>query len=319
MKEVFMGKVYDGIIGLATGDVLGVPVEFETRENIMKSPVTTMLGYGTHYQPAGTWSDDTSMTLALLDSIIKNHSINYKDIMDKFSEWLLYGEYTASGEVFDVGNTIRMAIMNYGHGINPTECGGKSVHENGNGSLMRILPVAYYIRQHPDILIDRQIGIVHNISSLTHGHRISLVACGIYISIALELLSGSMPLNTGINNGIRKAFQYYYRQGWNEISVYSRIKNLTNFAVLPEREINSSGYVVDTLEAAIWCLLTTSSYKECVLKAVNLGNDTDTTGAVAGGLAGIYYGAKNIPKEWLNKILKRKYIKSLCDSLEKQF
>lgn len=312
-----MGKVYDGIIGLATGDALGVPVEFKTRENIIKSPVTTMLGYGTHYQPAGTWSDDTSMTLALLDSIARNHDIDYKDIMDKFSEWLLYGEYTATGKVFDVGNTTSRAIMNYGHGINPIECGGKSEYENGNGSLMRILPVAYYIRQHPNIPIDRQIEIVHNISSLTHGHRISLAACGIYISIALELLSGSMPLDTGINNGIRKAFQYYYRQGWNEISVYSRIKNLTNFAVLSEGEINSSGYVVDTLEAAIWCLLTTSSYKECVLKAVNLGNDTDTTGAVASGLAGIYYGAKNIPKDWLDKILKRKYIKSLCDSLEK--
>lgn len=312
-----MGKVYDGIIGLATGDALGVPVEFKTRENIIKSPVTTMLGYGTHYQPAGTWSDDTSMTLALLDSIARNHGIDYKDIMDKFSEWLLYGEYTATGEVFDVGNTTSRAIMNYGHGINPIECGGKSEYENGNGSLMRILPVAYYIRQHPNIPIDRQIEIVHNISSLTHGHRISLAACGIYISIALELLSGSMPLDTGINNGIRKAFQYYYRQGWNEISVYSRIKNLTNFAVLSEGEINSSGYVVDTLEAAIWCLLTTSSYKECVLKAVNLGNDTDTIGAVASGLAGIYYGAKNIPKDWLDKILKRKYIKSLCDSLEK--
>lgn len=158
--------------------------------------------------------------------------------------------------------------------------------------------------------------IIHNVSSLTHGHRISLAACGIYITIALELLSGGILLNTGISNGIEKAFQYYYRQGWNEISVYSRVKNLTSFVLLSEREINSSGYVVDTLEAAIWCLLTTNSYKECVLKAVNLGDDTDTTGAVAGGLAGIYYGAKNIPQDWLGTILKRNYIKSLCDSLE---
>ena len=316
MKEVFMGKVYDGIIGLATGDALGVPVEFETRKNIMKSSVTTMLGYGTHYQPAGTWSDDTSMTLALLDSIARNHGIDYKDIMDRFSEWLLYGEYTATGEVFDVGNTTSRAIMNYGHGINPIECGGKSEYENGNGSLMRILPIAYYIKQQAGIPIESQMEIIHNVSSLTHGHRISLAACGIYITIALELLSGGILLNTGISNGIEKAFQYYYRQGWNEISVYSRVKNLTSFVILSEREINSSGYVVDTLEAAIWCLLTTNSYKEGVLKAVNLGDDTDTTGAVAGGLAGIYYGAKNIPQDWLGTILKRNYIKSLCDNLE---
>ena len=167
-----------------------------------------------------------------------------------------------------------------------------------------------------EIAQESQMEIIHNVSSLTHGHRISLAACGIYITIALELLSDGILLNTGISNGIEKAFQYYYRQGWNEISVYSRVKNLTSFVILSEREINSSGYVVDTLEAAIWCLLTTNSYKECVLKAVNLGDDTDTTGAVAGGLAGIYYGAKNIPQDWLGTILKRNYIKSLCDNLE---
>ena len=121
-----MYKIYDGIIGAAIGDALGVPVEFESRADIAIKPVTTMRGYGTHHQPAGTWSDDTSLTLALIDSITQNPTIDYQDIMNKFSEWLLYGEYTAAGEVFDVGNATSRAIMNYGRGYEPLKCGGTS-------------------------------------------------------------------------------------------------------------------------------------------------------------------------------------------------
>ena len=308
-----MGKIYDGIIGVAVGDALGVPLEFRSRKEISQSPVIAMQGYGTHHQPAGTWSDDTSLTLALLDSIIKNQSINYVDIMNKFSEWLLYGEYTATGEVFDVGNATSRAIMNYGQGIDPLKCGGISVYDNGNGSLMRILPITYYINSKPNISSDEQMEIVHNVSSLTHRHPISLIGCGIYVCIALNLLSKEMSLIKGIKRGIEKAFQYYSDHKWKDITTYIRLKDLEYFAALPENEIKSSGYVVDTLEAAIWCLLNTNSYKSCVLKAVNLGEDTDTIGAVAGGLAGIYYGADSIPKKWVNTVLKRQDIEELCN------
>lgn len=158
-----MGKVYDGIIGVAVGDALGVPVEFISREELAKSPVIGMKGYGVHNQPIGTWSDDTSLTLALMDSITCKQVVDYHDIMDKFSEWLLYGAYTATEEVFDVGSTISRAIMNYGRGMNPLECGGRSKHENGNGSLMRILPIAYYLKKSSGILLNEQMDIVHNI------------------------------------------------------------------------------------------------------------------------------------------------------------
>ena len=134
-----MRTVFDGIIGLATGDALGVPVEFMERQEIAQNPVTSMREYGTHQQPKGTWSDDTSLTLALMDSIIAKNGIVYEDIMDRFSNWLMYGDYTACGEVFDVGNATSRAIMNYGRGRNPLECGGIAEYENGNGSLMRIM------------------------------------------------------------------------------------------------------------------------------------------------------------------------------------
>lgn len=311
-----MGKVYDGIIGVAIGDALGVPVEFVSREELAKCPVTGMRGYGTHDQPAGTWSDDTSLTLALMDSITYRQAIDYHDIMDKFSQWFLYGAYTAAEEVFDVGGATSRAIMNFERGINPLDCGGVSEYENGNGSLMRILPAAYYIKKKAGIMPDKQMDIVHNISSLTHRHTISLIGCGIYVNVALKLLSGSLALRDGIRQGMEEAFQYYSSQRWENISVYDRLKNIESFADLPESEIRSSGYIVDTLEAAIWCLLNTSAFQECVLKAVNLGDDADTVGAVAGGLAGIYYGAGSIPLEWRTVILKRDYIEKLCMGLE---
>ena len=122
-----MNKICDGIIGLAIGDAIGVPVEFRSRQELTKAPVVSMREYGTHYQPRGTWSDDTSLTLALMDSIIEKNEIDYVDIMNRFSNWLLYNDYTATGEVFDVGNSTSRAIMNYGRGVNPLECGGLSL------------------------------------------------------------------------------------------------------------------------------------------------------------------------------------------------
>lgn len=311
-----MKSIYDGVIGLAIGDALGVPVEFKTRKEIARNPVESMLGYGTHNQPLGVWSDDTSLTLALMDSIAQCKTINYKDIMDKFSAWLLYGEYTASGEVFDVGNATSRAIMNYGRGVTPIECGGVSEYENGNGSLMRILPLAYYLFKHNEFDINTQIKLIHNISSLTHRHNISLIGCGIYVLIAMELIKGDNSLNDCIKAGVAKAFEYYDKNEFYEVGKYNRLRSLDEFARTTNDQISSSGYVVHTLEAALWCLLNTKSYKSCMLKAVNLGEDTDTVGAVVGGLAGIYYGVKDIPKEWLDVIVGREYIKGLCDDLK---
>ncbi|MFQ6974262.1 MAG: ADP-ribosylglycohydrolase family protein [Enterocloster aldenensis] len=313
-----MKQIYDGMIGLAVGDALGVPVEFKSRREIAGHPVVSMRGYGTHNQPRGTWSDDTSLTLALLDSIGCLGSIRYTDIMDKFSSWLLYGDYTASGEVFDVGNTTSRAIMNYGRGMNPLACGGGCDHENGNGSLMRILPLAYYLCGHKELDINARMRLIHDISSLTHRHRRSLVGCGIYILTAMELIEGTDSLMDCVKRGVCKAFNYYDNIEENEISSYDRIRQLDQFMKLSEHDISGSGYVVHTLEAALWCLLNTYTFEQCVLKAVNLGDDTDTVGAVTGGLAGIYYGASGIPEAWLDVVARRGYIKELCGRMQEK-
>lgn len=309
-------KVLDGIMGLAVADALGVPVEFNDRQSLEKNPVTGMRAYGTYNQPAGTWSDDTSMTLCLVESLSKG--LDYKDVMDNFIKWYDGGLFTPHGDAFDIGIGTSMALSRYKEGIPPLKCGGTGERDNGNGSLMRILPILFYLQSvygTEFYEIEDAFDIVHNVSSLTHGHKRCYVACGIYIMVASKLM-GEADLDTAVGYGVHKAMEYYKKKKefQSELKYFERLMD-DCFKDLPEDEIKSSGYVVDTLEAAIWCLLNTNDYKTCVLKAVNLGSDTDTVGAVVGGLAGLRYGYESIPKEWRDTIVKKDYIENLCDGL----
>jgi ADP-ribosyl-[dinitrogen reductase] hydrolase len=314
--EKMKNHILNATMGTCVADALGVPVEFENRKTLIDNPVTSMRAYGTHNQKAGTWSDDTSMTLCLIDSLSKG--LDYQDIMTKFLKWINDGEYTAHGRVFDVGNATRKALRRFEGGTSPLNCGGLSENDNGNGSLMRILPILFYINSNYGTEFtesDEAMNIIHQVSALTHGHKRSLIACGIYISVASMLLEGR-DLSDAVEMGVYNAVKYYEKHDEfeDELYNYNRL-NDKSFSKIPVNNIKSSGYIVDTLEAAIWCLLNTKSYKECVLLAVNLGEDTDTVAAVAGGLAGIYYGYDDIPKEWLEIIAKREYIESLCTEL----
>lgn len=308
--------VYDGIMGLCVADALGVPAEFTSREQHKREPVTGMRGLGTHSQPVGTWSDDTSMSLCLLDSL--SDDLNYQDIMNKFKAWLTKGAYTPHGEVFDVGISTRQAIKRFISGTEPLKCGGVGERDNGNGSLMRILPLLFYIQSlyGTDFQeLDEAFDLIHQVSALTHAHKRSQIACGIYLSVA-SMLTSKTDLRISVKRGAAEAFDYYKQKAEynSELIHYSRLSE-DGFCELRENEIKSSGYVVDTLEAAIWCLLNTNTYKDCVLKAVNLGEDTDTVAAVAGGLAGIFYGCENIPAEWIAQIARKDYIEELSNKL----
>ena len=298
-----LNTIKGAIFGHAIGDALGVPVEFCTKDELEVKPVSDMEGHGTHDVPAGTWSDDTSMVLATLDSL--TGTLDYKDIMNKFAQWLGEGRYTANGEVFDVGNSTRKAILLYAAGdISPTECGQNSEWDNGNGSLMRMLPFVLYLYYRK---LENPLDIIADASRLTHSHERSIVGCGIYALILWEILCEKS--HEAVYKGLSKACEIY---GDNEeFANYSRLFEL-DFAALPVGKINSSGYIVDTLEAAVWCFLNSESYSECVLKAVNLGEDTDTVAAVAGGMAGALYGYNNLPSKWINKLARNEYIEQLC-------
>lgn len=303
----------DGIMGVIVGDALGCPVQFMSRKEIEKNPVVEMNGYGTYNMPPGTWTDDGSMTLATLDSIKKVNKINLIDIMKNFVNWYEYGAYTQYGEAFDIGNTCSIAIEKYIHDKNINTCGETGVRSNGNGSLMRIMPACLYaIENHLDI--DKSIQIVHDVSGLTHNHLRSKIACGLYYFCVYEILKNSGNLCDIIQNGIYNGLSYYRKNPYNrvDLSYYSRLYDIHDFSKTKIEEIYSGGYVVHTLEAAIWSLINTNSFKECLLKAVNLGDDTDTVAAIVGGLAGLYYGYNNIPEEWLEVIKKRQWIEKMC-------
>ena len=308
MKSNF---IYGGLFGLATGDALGVPVEFKSRASLVENPVINMREYGTHHQPKGTWSDDSSLSFCLGESLSNGYSLN--EIASFLLLWYSDGFWTPHGSVFDIGFATRNAILRIPKMENPALCGGLSQEDNGNGSLMRILPLAFYLagEKNLDVVYER----VKEVSSITHAHFRSVFACFIYIVYTLELLKG-LDKWTAYFQMKRIIDGFIANKDFNqtEIALFDRILN-QNINEFNEYEIASSGYVLHTLEASLWCLLNTDSYRESVLMAVNLGEDTDTTGAVCGGLAGILYGINAIPLEWRNVLARKNDIEVLCHKL----
>lgn len=289
-------KVLGGLLGLCIGDALGVPVEFVSREYLRTNPVKDMIGYGTHNQPPGTWSDDSSLTFCLAESLC--NGFNLEDIADKFVKWRYEGYWTPHGKVFDVGRTTDTAIFRLKTGVNLSKAGPNDEFSNGNGSLMRILPLVYYLEERDR---EQQFEITHQVSCLTHGHLRSQMACGIYIQLGINLLKGMTP-REAYERMKDKVLEYYSKEPYvKELTHFKRILE-HDISKLREGFIKSDTYVVNTLEASLWCFLNNDSYKNTVLAAVNLGGDSDTTGAVAGGLAGIYYGYEELPQKWVKKV-----------------
>lgn len=307
MMVEIKNKIKAVVIGHAVADALGVPVEFKKRKALKISPVTDMMGYGTYPVPAGSWSDDTSMSIAALDCIAEG-SVDWDSIMKAFGKWYYQDEYTPTGVLFDVGGTCSYAIGNYFNRHLPaTECGASDGYANGNGSLMRIHPFSMLAWCRKDIRDDFDT-FIDTASALTHAHERSKLACKIYTHILFKLFES--PEKASVAEALSKARELYSNNP--EYTYYAKLLE-SDFALVPEQEIKSSGYVVDTLEAAVWSLLTTDSYKECVLKAVNLGEDTDTVAAIAGGLAGALYGYDSIPKKWRDTLIKLDYIEEMCN------
>jgi len=311
----------DILFGVAVGDALGVPVEFRSREEIGQNPVTDMRGYGTYNLPAGTFSDDSSMAFCLAEAL--TDEFNLQKIGDNFVSWLTKNFWTPWGHVFDVGIATREAIGRLKNGTRPDLAGGFGEGDNGNGSLMRILPLLVYIKDKP---IDERYHITKQVSSITHGHIRSVIACFYYLEFARQLLDHKDKFAIYKDKfAIYKELQtevsdYLISQSIDskEINLYDRLLKGTVYE-LSENEISSTGYVLHTLEASIWCLLTTDSYQEATLKAVNLGSDTDTTGAVTGGLAGLLYGYETIPKNWIDQLARRADIDNLAERLQAKF
>ena len=303
--------IESGLFGLAVGDALGVPVEFQSRAYLKQNPVIEMFGFGTHHQPIGTWSDDSSLAFCLAESLCSGYDLN--DIARNFVKWYGAELWTPHGKVFDIGIATRNAILNIAKGNQPDLCGGFSESDNGNGSLMRILPLVFCLQKESNIEVIYQ--KTKEVSSITHAHFRSVLACFIYVVYCLEILKDKDKFEAYKNMQLVLS-EFLKDKSFNptEIALFDRIlKN--DISEYKENEIHSSGYVLHSLEASIWCFLNSDSYEETVLKAVNLGQDTDTTGAIAGGIAGMYYGIENIPQKWIDNLARVNDIKDLAERL----
>ena len=291
-------KTYGGLFGFCVGDALGVPVEFSTREEREKDPIREMRAYGTHHQPFGTWSDDTSLTICLIDAINRGYSI--QRVAENFVNFYEKGYFTPFGEVFDIGNSTRDSIMKICAGENPLDCGGRTEIDNGNGSLMRILPIAFYGKK---LNGQQLVKLTEEVSSLTHGHKRSKLACIFLVEFAIQIIDGYKK-----EEALDRTISFI-----NSICLEAYFDELKNFEKILSKEIihvtkdkiKSTGYVIDTLEAVLWTFFHADGYRDTVLKAINFGGDTDTIAAITGGIAGIYYGLKDIPKEWIQNIAKK--------------
>ncbi|MDR1986752.1 MAG: ADP-ribosylglycohydrolase family protein [Treponema sp.] len=295
------------LFGAAIGDALGVPVEFTKRAYLKENPVKDFIGYGTHNKPPGTFSDDASLTFCLAEAVTGDFTLAH--IARNFINWA-YNNYWAADTSFGFGQRTLKAIFNLRNGIQPEYAGGTKETDNGNGSLMRISPLVFYIYNMP---IHDRFDSIRKVASITHGHIRSIIACFYYLEFMVKIAEGKdlfkiyKDLQTTIPD-----FLASLSIDPREIGFFDRLLK-RNIYTLSENEIKSGGYVIETLEASIWCLLTAEHYEGSVLKAVNLAGDADTTGCVTGAIAGLYYGFSGIPERWVHNIMKHTEIEDLAE------
>lgn len=316
-----MRSLSDGILGVAIGDALGVPFEFKSREELQRFPAKDMIAYGTHRQPLGTWSDDASLTFCLAESLCKSYDL--ADIARNFVRWKRQNYWAARGEVFDIGITTSQAISRLQTLLEKEDFQAiaelkntEIVSENGNGSLMRILPLLYLCQGKK---IAEQYEYIREVSALTHRHSRASMACLIYLRFAQALCTGLSKAEAypQVQQEI-KAFWEEIQYSTAESTHFQRLI-LADISTLSYKEIPSGGYVIESMEAAFFCFLKENTFENTLLAAVNLGLDTDTNAAIAGGLAGIYYGRENMPSYWMSCLARQEDILDLLERLEAKY
>lgn len=281
------------LLGLACGDAVGTTVEFSPRGTF--SPVTDMTGGGPFRLQPGQWTDDTSMALCLAHSLINHKGFNPVDQMNRYCDWMTSGYLSSTGECFDIGGTVLQALKKYQRTRDPFS-GSTDPQSAGNGSIMRLAPVPMFYA----LSLEKTIRYSGESSRTTHA-AIEAVECAQLFGAQLHAaLLGASKQEILASSGFEPHAQ--------------KVKALANvsYADKNEQGVRGSGYVVESLEAALWCFLNTNTFKEAVLLAANLGDDADTTAAIVGQMAGAFYGVPAIPEKWLNTLSMKQEIENLA-------
>ncbi|KRM71442.1 ADP-ribosylglycohydrolase family protein [Lacticaseibacillus brantae] len=279
------------ITGSMVADALGVPVEFQPRQSVA---VSGMTGYGTYNQPPGTWSDDSSLTLILMANLTEGGDL--EDLFRKMVRYVENGDYTPFGQMFDIGVTTQKAIDNFRARVAPLDCGDPSEFANGNGAIMRLAPLAITLLDQVDLVA--RIAAIHDYTVITHAHPRSVVASVIYCELLRELFLGQ-SLASALAIAMNRAEEVNQTD---ELMHFSRLRD-GSFVALPESVIASDGYVVHSLEAALWANFQAETFETVVLKAVNLGNDADTVAQLAAIIFLSGHPEAPIPSDWLKTLV----------------
>jgi ADP-ribosylglycohydrolase len=305
-------RVVGAMMALAAGDALGLPFEFEPRAAREADPVREMRGGGTWKLEPGTWSDDTSLALCLAESIVER-GFDPEDSGRRSLAWLDEGLWAARGTAFGAGGATARALGRVRSGMPSVLAGGRGENDNGNGSLARILPASIWLAALPEPARFRAIAAF---SATTHGHPRSILACWLHCLVAGALLRGEAPREAYVSamDEARSLLGSLPPSARAEADAYARVLG-GKLDSVPSKAIRGSGYVVHCLEASLWCLIATEDLPSCVLAAVNLGEDADTTAAVAGGLAGLAHGRAAVPERWAAALARSGEIEALVERL----
>jgi len=284
------------LLGLATGDAVGTTLEFRPRGTF--DPIDDMVGGGPFDLKPGEWTDDTSMALCLATSLVELQGFNPRDQMERYCRWRDEGYLGSNGHCFDIGSTVAAALDKFQRTDDPF-AGSSDSRSAGNGAIMRLAPVAMYYSNDSAAVST----FAAESARTTHGAIECVDAC--------RLLGGILERALAGGDKAQVLFSDSEFEGAASITSIAR----GDYRMKQSTEILGSGYVVESLEAALWCFWSTTSFREAILKAANLGDDADTTAAVCGQVAGAYYGRPGIPSKWLGKLAKREEIFQLADRL----
>lgn len=307
MEKIQQSKIRGGLYGMLIGDALGVPYEFHSANEIPpyhEIEMTPPGGFSRSHRGVlpGTWSDDGAQALCLLDSLATCGCFCLKDFSDGLLAWYEEGKWAVDGEVFDIGIQTSEALHAYHAGLAPEQCGILRPDGKGNGALMRVLPIALWHRG-----TDLELVLAaHGQCLITHGNPCNQVCCALYCLAARYLMT-----EQEFAPALAQAVQIL-REIYKEMPDYERE---FLWSVRPDEpwQGNGSGYVVDCLRSAFMILLQAKNYEEAVRGAIMLGDDTDTTACVAGGLAGILFGEEGIPKRWRRALRGREAVEELLE------
>ena len=296
---------YEGcLLGLAAGDALGTTVEFKVPGSF--APLTDMVGGGPFKLEKGQWTDDTSMALCLAESLVVRRAFDARDKMERYTRWWGEGYLSSNGRCFDIGNTVSQALRRYAHTGDPFS-GPTGPYSAGNGSLMRLAPVPLFFASKPRTAIQ----LSAESSRTTHGATTCLDACRYFAGLLIGALQG-----VGKEELLSPRYTPVAHL-WEQEPLCPEIDKVAagSFKRKRQNEVFGSGYVVESLEAALWAFNRSSDFREGSLLAVNLGYDADTTAAIFGQLAGAYYGVDDIPREWRECLAHGNLIRRLANNL----